>query len=522
MCFLFFQTLESTLPSSEDEIVCLEIEEAEDDNPQLSEIDISSDENGTSCEKTETPIDENGITFDENEDEKTSDENEIPISKEGNTKTKKKSSKTSTNKETAISKGALNKQCLQTPASEEKKNSVKKVTAKKSESAEGNKPNSDGEKSYQDLTPILEGYGDLLDLLNPNDANSEVDKVVKYILCKNILVRHLNVALSRFTASTGPEYYAQVKDFDFLKIGRFTHGDLGEDALLEKRWNELVEQVPIHDPKKCINDFSKLKRGEERVLKKRNVIGCFLGQDLPHIRHAADIFHHACTLLQTKNNGKYSKEEDTIILEEVRKSGACASTWRKLSLVLNRNYTDSIANRYKTITDYQYQQKGRWSLTEDEMLLEHLFEGKSNVGIEEIKNVAYNDFKSFALLLNRTQKNVSNRWKCTLMPILLSFHYETLHKLWRRHFFEYLIEKKIVAIPEINYSDAMSLFPEQNPSSLVTPLKHYAIKQSKLNKPLYQILQDCLPTFTDSQEIERVKNFRQEIVRIYEEVKHRH
>jgi hypothetical protein len=38
-----------------------------------------------------------------------------------------------------------------------------------------------------------DGFQELVGQLNPNDPDSEVDKVVKFILDQNILVRHLNV-----------------------------------------------------------------------------------------------------------------------------------------------------------------------------------------------------------------------------------------------------------------------------------------------------------------------------------------
>ena len=51
-------------------------------------------------------------------------------------------------------------------------------------------------KSYEDFSPIMDGYGFLLDHLNPDDPDSEVDKAVKFILEKNIMVRHVNILLS--------------------------------------------------------------------------------------------------------------------------------------------------------------------------------------------------------------------------------------------------------------------------------------------------------------------------------------
>jgi len=377
------------------------------------------------------------------------------------------------------------------------------------------------EKSYKDYSPILEGYGDLLDRLNPEDPKSEVDKVVKFILEKNIKVRHVNIALCRFTNVRAPEFGDLHKKMRFIKVGRYSAGDFGDDDRLKKRWNELVEIVPIIDPNQCIVDFSQLKNGEGVLLKKRNVLGCFLGQDLTHVRHCADVFQHACSLLTVFKSGKFSREEDLIILEEAKKSGACCSTWKNVTLKLNRNRVDATSRRYTALTKEQSLFRGHWTLTEEEILLESLFSGKKNAGIDEIKSVALKDFPFCSEKLNRSKKNVYMHWRNSVLPILLSYNYETLHQPWRRDFFEYLIKKKVAGVQDIDYSEASSFWPEQSSTSFVNSIKTFSQKQANQSKPLYQIIQENLHSFKDLQETERVRNYREEIVQIYDEVKNR-
>jgi hypothetical protein len=404
----------------------------------------------------------------------------------------------------------------------------KKIPAKKSTSNQSKtsneKPSSkltknDSEKSYEDFSPILEGYGDLLDRLNPEDPKSEVDKVVKFILDKNIIVRHVNVMLSHISNAVNSFFYSKVKGLENLKTKRFSGGDFGDDHCLRKRWIELVEKVPIINPDQCIQDFSQLKNRE--VLKKRNVLGCFLGQDLPHARHCADVFQHACSLLTTFKSGKFSKEEDKIILEEAKKFGSCLSTWKSVILKLNRKDSHGIARRYIALTEERSLFRGMWSLSEDEVLLESLFDGKKEAGIDEIKSMSMSDFQLCSEKLNRSNRNVSNHWRNIVMPILLAHHCQTLHRPWRRDFFEYLIEKKVVAVQDIDYSKASSFWPEQCATSLKTSLNNYTRKQAEQNKPLFQIIQENLHSFKDIQETERVRNYREEIVRIYDEAKNR-
>jgi hypothetical protein len=401
----------------------------------------------------------------------------------------------------------------------------KKIPAKKPTSKPTNKKSTfestknDSKKYPEDFSPIMDGYGDLLDPLNPEDPKSEVDKVIKFILEKNIKVRHVNIALSRYTFVKTGTFSNLHKKMPLIKVGRFSPGDFGDDDRLLKRWNELVETVPISNPEQCIVDFSKLKKRE--VLRKRNVLGCFLGQDLPNVRHCADVFQHACSLLNPLKSGKFSKEEDKIILDEAKRFGPCLSTWKRVILKLNRPRVDVIARRYTLLTVEKSLLRGQWSLTEDEVLLESLFGGRKNAGIEEIKSVALNDFQLCSEQLNRTKQNISSHWRNIVMPILLSHHYATLHRPWRRDFFEYLIEKKVAGVQDIDYLEASSFFPEQSAVSFVKSISCFAKKQSKEKKPLFQIIQENLHSFKDIQETERVRNYREEIVRIYDEAKNR-
>ena len=379
-------------------------------------------------------------------------------------------------------------------------------------------------KSYEDFSPIMDGYGFLLDHLNPDDPASEVDKVVKYILDKNIMVRHISILLSHFYCSRGPLFYKCTKDLANLKLGRYSPGKFGEDASLLNQWKELVCSVPIYDPKKFLLEVSNVPFKCKLVLKqlkgaKRNVVGCFLGQNLSAVRHAADIFFHAEKLLKPPLvSGKFSKEEDATILQGVEKNGACTETWKHLANLLNRAVVSSIARRYNRLTEEKNLYLGKWSLTEDAILLECLFGGKRNANLIDIKSFQYMDVKPFVAILNRSQSNIWERWITIIQPILLSYHFGTLHKLWRLDFYKYIIKNKITCSQDINYAEAIEVFPEQTADSLHASLIRFA-KNWYQGEPLYRVIESCLPTYKDRQESEKVRNFREEIVKIYDHVK---
>ena len=390
------------------------------------------------------------------------------------------------------------------------------------------KTNTGSEKSYEGFSPIMDGYGYLLEHLNPDDPESEVDKVVKFILDKNIMVRNVSILLARYSSHRGKEFYESIRNFINLKIGRFTPGKFGEDAILLKWWAELVSSVPINDTKKIIKELSNIYtegKGVSMKLKggKRNVVGCFLGQGLSEIRHAADIFHHTFKLLNPTVSGRFSKEEDEIILKEVEKTGACFETWKQLCEMLNRISLKSISRRYNCLTVEKNFHMGRWTLAEDSIFLETLFCGKRNVNVDEIQSLQFSSplFDSLVEILNRPKPNIMERWRICIKPILLAHHYGTLHFPWHLDYFKYLVKMKIVAPQQISFPEVVKIFPEQSTDSLLNALALFRSKRNYKDKPLYQIIQSCLPTYKDHQNTERLKNFREEIVRIYEEVKSR-
>jgi hypothetical protein len=375
------------------------------------------------------------------------------------------------------------------------------------------------------FSPILEGYGDLLGLLNPQNSENEVDKVIKHILDKNILVRNVNIDLAGITGGNTNKVLNKLSVLGLIIVGRFTPGEFGEDAFIRKRWNELVINVPILDPLQCIRDFCLLRSsiGKQKELRKRNILGCYLGQDLTKIRHASDIFNYAVSFLNPPIfKGKFTKEEDSLILSEAAKSGACLETWKVLAQMLERgNYHKTLcALRYRHInlTKNKFTIKGKFDDSEDEVILCHLFGGKPDTNVQTIESVIFKDFEGLEEVLNRTQRSLLLRWNKNLKPILLSYHNETLHRPWKRELYQYLINKKVVGTQDIDYQDLKTIFPEQNPASLVMVVCNRP-KTAKQALPLWQSLKEVLPDLNDPQETKRVKEFRDKIVEIYDRVK---
>ena len=114
--------------------------------------------------------------------------------------------------------------------------------------------NDDSQKSYDDWSPIQEGFGDLLNHLKPEKR--EVDKIVKFVLDQNIRVRHFNLMFQDSTFSfTCLKTKLEGKNYK-VKFGQFSRK---EDDLIRKAWDQLVNTAEVQSPAKCFKELTKVK-----------------------------------------------------------------------------------------------------------------------------------------------------------------------------------------------------------------------------------------------------------------------
>ena len=114
----------------------------------------------------------------------------------------------------------------------------------------------DGSYSYDDWVPIHIGYSDLYNNLHPDE--SEVDKLVKYILDKNVPVRYLNVAYSNKTSVGDADEMRRV--CPLFRHLMFTPGPTGDEGKIEQGWKHVVKQAKIKNPLKCLQALKDSKR----------------------------------------------------------------------------------------------------------------------------------------------------------------------------------------------------------------------------------------------------------------------
>ncbi len=198
---------------------------------------------------------------------------------------------------------------------------------------------SEKEKPAVEWTNIRAGFSDLLRELDPYNPDSEVDKLIEYILDLNIPVRNINVKYNYVYAMQKQIGDVEAKD---VKVGRYS---AEEKQIIQDNWKRLIEEADLKDPAKCLEDLMKPRIVGLR--RRRNVLGCYLAQDLPFARHCADVFRQCTIVLQAHKKGKFTKKEDEMIIAEVATHGANNQTWSRLASKMNRLPKDKVSYNIK-------------------------------------------------------------------------------------------------------------------------------------------------------------------------------
>jgi hypothetical protein len=384
------------------------------------------------------------------------------------------------------------------------------------------------ERALDSWANIREGFSDLIDHLSPDDPDSEVDKMIKYILDANIPVRYFNIQYSYITNMLYL-YSLELKNIKkvclHFKIGRFSRGPKGEDGVIINNWEKLVKDANIQNPQKCYKDFKKLSRtkGTDHLsLRKRNVLGCYLAQNLPYIRHGTDVFQRAVAVLYPCNEGRYTMEEDDLILKEADKLGANQKTWLRLAALFNRRKASNIAKRHQVLKKGKENILGKWSVEDYRLFFNYIFKERNpgkGAGIEFINSIKTSVIMASGEVLNRIPDRVYCHWTGSVKPLLLSYHSGTLHKEWKIDFFDYLIQNKVHSTQDIDWDEAKAHFPNQSVRSLS---KTFVAAQTAIRyqgMPLYLAIKDFKEIMKHRNSSESSKASKEKIIFLYDKAR---
>ena len=209
---------------------------------------------------------------------------------------------------------------------------------------------------------------------------------------------------------------------------------------------------------------------------------------------------------QTFVKGKFSPDEDKIILKHVEQHGKDSKSLRKLAEILNRRSTGSIWDRHKRlISENEYATsnvRSAWKLEEEETLIRYILKLKivnNKHDINMIENISTNEFSGCAEALKRSNQTCYLHWMLVVVPALKTHFLELpLNGDWKLKMMSYIVENRIKHEKELNFDVLVDeIAPGQTRTSLKTferNLRSYTVNNIKKRSelPLYQIVKNKL------------------------------
>ena len=250
--------------------------------------------------------------------------------------------------------------------------------------------------------PFKELFAEQIRFFCPQ-ADSLLDKTAYYLLkSRNVSTHRLNRLLNysdvRVLRKTMPKIY-------HLK---YTSCKGGEEDLIMKRMKKLVKKAGVHDLVSLCQEIQEFSHKRyQGQLWKLILLGSYLPKNFTKIRHAQDVIQKAVKLVLPKSgNGRYTQEEDDLILEEIATNGLSKKTFGILSKKLDR-YESSIRNRYNFVLHSQ-RTKGNWSEVESKTFIDRLFTSEDQKNLEFIHKINFYDIRKSGIpkILNRNEDKV--------------------------------------------------------------------------------------------------------------------
>merc|ERR1712018_896736 len=115
----------------------------------------------------------------------------------------------------------------------------------------------------------------------------------------------------------------------------------------------------------------------------------------------------------------------------------------------------------------------------------------------------HGDCKSFEEI-RRAQVSIYNHYHSIIRPILLSHHYGKVNDSWRYDLLCYIIKKKIPTVKDIQWTEALKIFPHQTIYSMNVFLHGLSQKKEANRKEaLYIVSKEKLHIYKERKISER-------------------
>ena len=189
------------------------------------------------------------------------------------------------------------------------------------------------------------------------------------------------------------------------------------------------------------------------------IFGCYLSKYLEIPRHPLKVFEQL-TLSLFYKTGKFSKKEDDIILKHIEsKNGEYDLKYLKNKLMRRRI---DIYNRIeRNLVKPNPKANQKFTLDEDIMIVKHVFgKGIPEDTIDIIKICAEKRcWIDLETKMQRPSFTISHRWHRVIWPRISAHVQESTNLDWKRDFFQFIIDNRLVSIADIDENALAERFP---------------------------------------------------------------
>jgi len=315
------------------------------------------------------------------------------------------------------------------------------------------KTTKDGKKITLDVQPIMECEKHQT-IKKELGTDSFTDILVNHILELNIIVPKLSLENNITIYKSNLTNINRTKDVpkhvsSEIKIGRYTKAD---DQIIKNNWNKLLTEVDLkkEEVKVMQELFNTTSYKANKLLGlKMNILGFFLSKNLPDVRLATEV-HHRAKLLLWRQNGKFTPEEDQIIIDMV-KIGGDDEQWKELAQLLRRTYARTLKHRFEILKSKEETLSGKFEAKEDEIIILKVFEFHPKI-MDEGK-ISKKEWKLIGKQLNRSSDQVYNRWRALLLPTLKKYHVGTQSTDLRQVLVTHMIENNLNYAQDVDWKE---------------------------------------------------------------------
>jgi hypothetical protein len=362
-------------------------------------------------------------------------------------------------------------------------------------------------------TTIQEAYGDKGKAIKAlDDGKSEVSKVLKYILDKDIPIKKIYAVTSDVNCTIRNETHIQMSKCTsdkLFKIGKFSSSSFGEkseEILILRAWNELTTEVPINNAKQFMSDLFKHVSHNWAM----GIVGCYLVKYLEAPRHAVKV----CEFVINKtlyNTGRFSKEDDALIQELMHDE----NNVKKLTNLLNRPH-NVIALRINDLKKCRHV-GAKFNLAEDQIILKHALANATIYNVQDMIDVQAKHWSLLEDEIGRTQRSVARRWKTIIQPTLI-FYLGGQHgnDSWKREFLKFVMDSKAIGSTDIDWQLAKEKWPLCNHDMMQKALTSSTF-QKETGLPLHERIAKNFHTIKSKASTTGWLACRDELVEVFEE-----